>query len=98
VLVLERRAKVGGGATTDELHPGFRVPTLSHLLDPLRPGLLRDLDLQAVARQLEVPEQLRPQQAADVRAVRVHPAFLDLAADGRAADLGVALDHEHLEP
>ena len=55
-------------------------------------------DLQAVARELEVAEQLRAQQAAHVGAVRVHPAFLDLAADGRAADPGHALDHEHLEP
>jgi len=47
VLVLERRSKIGGAASTDEIHPGFRVPTLSHTLGPLRPGLLRDLDLQA---------------------------------------------------
>src|SRR5215510_8782795 len=29
-LVLERRAEVGGGALTTEIHPGFRCPTLSH--------------------------------------------------------------------
>ena len=55
-------------------------------------------DLQAVAGEFEVAEQLRPQQAADVGAVRVHPALLDLAADGCAADPGIALDDEHLEP
>src|SRR5687768_11596061 len=29
-LVLERRARVGGAAITEELHPGFRVSTLAH--------------------------------------------------------------------
>jgi phytoene dehydrogenase-like protein len=29
-LVLEARDEVGGGAVTSELHPGFRVPRLSH--------------------------------------------------------------------
>jgi phytoene dehydrogenase-like protein len=29
-LVLERRAEVGGGALTTEIHPGFQCPTLSH--------------------------------------------------------------------
>ena len=55
-------------------------------------------DLQAVARELEVAEELGPEQAAHVGAVRVDPALLDLAADRGAADPGHALDHEHLEP
>ena len=29
-LVLERRREVGGGALTNEIHPGFLCPTLSH--------------------------------------------------------------------
>ena len=29
-IVLEARAEVGGGATTSEIHPGFRCPTLTH--------------------------------------------------------------------
>src|SRR5262245_28754896 len=29
-LVLERRADVGGGALTTEIHPGFHCPTLTH--------------------------------------------------------------------
>ena len=33
-LVLERRAIVGGAAVTEELHPGFRCPTLAHLAQP----------------------------------------------------------------
>ena len=54
-------------------------------------------DLQAVARQLQIAEDLGPQQAAHVGAVRVDPALLDLAADRRAADPRVALEHQHLE-
>ena len=54
-------------------------------------------DLQPVLRELEVAEQLRPQQAADVGAVRVDPALLDLAADRGAADIRVALEHQDLE-
>ena len=29
-VVLEQRESVGGGAITDEIHPGFRCPTLTH--------------------------------------------------------------------
>ena len=35
-VVLERREMVGGGAVTEEFHPGFRVSTLAHTLGPLR--------------------------------------------------------------
>src|SRR5260370_17069781 len=44
-LVLERREMVGGGAITDEFHPGFRTSTLAHTLGPLRPDVARDLQL-----------------------------------------------------
>ena len=54
-------------------------------------------DLQSVARQLQIAEELRPQQAAHVGAVRVDPAFLNLTADRGAADPRVALQHQHLE-
>jgi phytoene dehydrogenase-like protein len=44
-LVLERMPRVGGGAITSEIHPGFRGPTLTHevLLDE---RLAADLQLQ----------------------------------------------------
>jgi phytoene dehydrogenase-like protein len=45
-LVLERRETVGGGAITDEFHPGFRVSTLAHTLGPLRPDVARDLQVE----------------------------------------------------
>src|SRR5262252_8843097 len=42
-VVLERRETVGGGAVTEEFHPGFRVSTLAHTLGPLRGDVARDL-------------------------------------------------------
>ncbi|HKP46598.1 MAG TPA: NAD(P)/FAD-dependent oxidoreductase [Pyrinomonadaceae bacterium] len=45
-LVLERREIVGGGAVTEEFHPGFRCSTLSSSPGPLLPQVMDDLDLQ----------------------------------------------------
>jgi len=45
-LVLERRPVVGGAAVTDEIHPGFRVPTLAHATGPIRPDVVRDMQLE----------------------------------------------------
>jgi len=53
-LVLERRDRVGGGAVTGELIPGFRVPTLAHAFGPLRSDVAADLGL--ARRGLEVIE------------------------------------------
>jgi phytoene dehydrogenase-like protein len=44
-LVLERRDLVGGAATTEEFYPGFRCSTLAHSVGPLRPEIVRDLEL-----------------------------------------------------
>jgi phytoene dehydrogenase-like protein len=44
-LVLERREMVGGGAITEEFHPGFRASTLTHTLGPLRADIASDLQL-----------------------------------------------------
>ncbi|MGA9639878.1 MAG: NAD(P)/FAD-dependent oxidoreductase [Terriglobales bacterium] len=44
-LVLERRAQVGGAAITEEFHPGFRCSTLAHSAGPLRPDIVRDMQL-----------------------------------------------------
>ena len=44
-LVLERREMVGGGAITEEFHPGFRASTLAHTLGPLRTDIAKDLQL-----------------------------------------------------
>lgn len=45
-LVLERNAKVGGAAVTDEFHPGFRCSTLAHTAGPIRPEIVRDMQLE----------------------------------------------------
>ena len=44
-LVLERAPQVGGAAITDEFHPGFRCSTLSHSAGPIRPDVIREMQL-----------------------------------------------------
>jgi len=44
-LVLERRPAVGGAATTEEIAPGFRAPSLAHAIGPLRSSVVRDMRL-----------------------------------------------------
>lgn len=67
-LVLERRAIVGGCATTEEFAPGFRAPTLAHTVGPLRPSIVEDMQLERRG----------------VRFVRPDPRLVALGADGRA--------------
>ncbi len=45
-LVLERRATVGGGSVTEEIHPGFLCSTLAHSAGPFLPNVYKDLDLK----------------------------------------------------
>src|SRR5882672_159163 len=45
-LVIERREQVGGAAITDEFHPGFKCSTLAHSAGPIRPDILRDMQLE----------------------------------------------------
>src|SRR5260370_39144697 len=45
-LVLERRAQPGGAAITEEFHPGCRCSTLAHSAGPLRPDIVRDMQLE----------------------------------------------------
>ena len=45
-VVLERRETLGGAASTTELAPGARVPTLAHTVGRLRPSVVRELDLK----------------------------------------------------
>src|SRR5271169_3429893 len=55
-VVLERREVVGGGAVTEEFHPGFRASTLSHTLGPLRADVARDLRLDRFGLQILQPD------------------------------------------
>ena len=45
-LVLERREIVGGGAVTEEFHPGFRCSTLGGNPGPLLPQVIKDFQLE----------------------------------------------------
>ena len=67
-LVLERRATVGGCATSEEFAPGYRAATLAHTLGPLRPSIVRDMQLERRG----------------VRFVHPDPRLVSVSADGRA--------------
>jgi phytoene dehydrogenase-like protein len=54
-LLLERAAQVGGAAVTDEFHPGFRCSTLAHAAGPIRPDVLRDMQLEKHGLRLITP-------------------------------------------
>jgi phytoene dehydrogenase-like protein len=45
-VILERREIIGGGAITEEFHPGYRASTLAHTLGPLRPDVSGDLKVE----------------------------------------------------
>src|SRR6476659_8690784 len=55
-LVLERRAQTGGAAITEEFHPGFRCSTLSHSAGPIRPDIVREMQLEQHGLKLITPE------------------------------------------
>ena len=45
VVVLERRAVVGGAAVTEDFHPGFRNSVAAYTVSLLNPKVIRDLEL-----------------------------------------------------
>ena len=47
VMVLERRAVVGGAAVTEEFHPGFRNSVAAYTVSLLNPKVIADLRLAA---------------------------------------------------
>lgn len=55
-VVLERRDVPGGGAITEEFHPGFRASTLSHALGPLRADIAREMQLEKFDLQIFRPD------------------------------------------
>jgi phytoene dehydrogenase-like protein len=55
-MVLERREVLGGGAVTEEFHPGFRASTLSHTLGPLRTDVAREMQLEKFNLQIFRPD------------------------------------------
>lgn len=67
-LVLERRPIVGGCATSEEFAPGYRSATLAHTLGPIRPAIVRDMQLERRG----------------VTFVHPDPRLVSVAPDGRA--------------
>ncbi len=55
-LILERREMVGGGAITEEFHPGFHASTLAHTLGPLHAAVARDLQLDKFSYEVLSPD------------------------------------------
>jgi phytoene dehydrogenase-like protein len=55
-LVLERRQQTGGAAITEEFSPGFRCSTLAHAAGPIRPDLVRNMELERHGLQLITPD------------------------------------------
>ncbi len=46
ILVLERRAAIGGIATTEEIYPGFKYNSCAHVCNGFAPAVVRELDLR----------------------------------------------------
>ncbi len=75
-LVLERRPTVGGCATTEEFHPGFRCSRLAHSAGPVRSDIVRDMDLARHGLKTFTP---------DVRVLSLSPDGRPLALYGDTA-------------
>jgi phytoene dehydrogenase-like protein len=71
-LVLERRAEVGGAAITDEFHPGFRCSTLAHGAGPIRPDIVRDMQLEKHGLRYITPETCVTALSPDGRALSLY--------------------------
>ena len=80
-LVLERSAQVGGAAVTDEFHPGFRCSTLAHTAGPIRPDIVRDMQLEKHGLKLITPEVCVTALSPDGRALTL---FQDAARSAQA--------------
>jgi phytoene dehydrogenase-like protein len=55
-LVLERRPQPGGSAITQEFHTGFKGSILAHTAGPIRPDILRDMQLERHGLKLITPD------------------------------------------
>jgi phytoene dehydrogenase-like protein len=71
-LVLERRAQTGGAAITEEFHPGFRCSTLAHAAGPIRPDIVRDMQLEQHGLKLITPETSVVSLTPDGRALTLY--------------------------
>lgn len=54
-LVVERRHTIGGGAVSEEIHPGFQCSTLAHTIGPFSAKIASDLNLSRHGLDLITP-------------------------------------------
>lgn len=71
-LVLERRKQVGGAAITEEFHPGYRTSVLAHSAGPLRPEIVRDMQLEKHGLKFIAPEVAVTSLSPDGRALTLY--------------------------
>ena len=71
-LVLERREQPGGAAVTGEFHPGFRCSTLAHSAGPLRPDIVRDMQLERNGVKMVASEVAATALSPDGRALMLY--------------------------
>lgn len=71
-LVLERAAQVGGAAVSDEFHPGFRCSTLAHTAGPIRPEIVREMQLEKHGLKWITPEVCMTALSPDGRALSLY--------------------------
>jgi len=80
-LVVERRHQVGGAAITEEFHPGFRAPTLAHSAGPLRPNVVRDMQLERHGLEIIAPEVAVASLAPEGRALILYRSLKKTAGE-----------------
>lgn len=105
VCVLERHARLGGAAVTEEFHPGFRNSVASYTVSLLQPSVIADLalarhGLRIVPRRIDnfVPSQDGPglelpgERAARLAAIARHSALDAARYPAFAAELEAITD------
>jgi phytoene dehydrogenase-like protein len=80
-IVLERREMVGGGAITEEFHPGFHASTLSHTIGPLRADIARDLEFHKLDCEILRPDPRVFAPTPDGKALLFHNDHAKTAAE-----------------
>ena len=71
-LVLERRSQTGGAAITEEFHTGFKGSTLAHTSGPIRPDIVRDMQLEKHGLKMITPDTGVVSLTPDGRALALH--------------------------
>jgi len=71
-LIVERREIVGGGAITEEIHPGFRCSTLAHSTAPFFAKITKDLELTRHGLEIITPATRVLALAPDRKSICIH--------------------------